>query len=127
MLGGAVLALLSACAPPEPPAPALPLDPRVSMAPDVLLASGSPVVVPQANGLQRISLVLANPSAQDRPVMHRVEWFDAEGQPWPTNLSSPRRMTVPRFGEAFVTGIAPHARAVSFRIVIERDPLAPGR
>jgi uncharacterized protein YcfL len=127
MITGAVLALVSACAPQEPPPPAAPLDLRVRMAPDVLLASGSPVVVPQADGLQRVSLVLANPFAQDRPVMQRIEWFDVEGQPVSSNLSSPRRMTVPRFGEAVVTGIAPQPRAVSFRIVIERDPLASGR
>lgn len=119
IFAGAVLALVAGCAAPPPPPPPPPSDPRVFLTPDVGVFADPPIV---AYGPQlRASVRLVNPYAADRPVIQTTEWANASGMPVRSLLSTPQRLTVPRFGDATIQIIAPNPAAVQFRIRVEPD------
>lgn len=115
---------LTACAPvPPPPAPP-PTDPRVFILPDVPITADAPAVSTQA-GLLRVTVRLVNRTPVDIPVVATTDWADAQGRPIRSTVSAPRRLTVPRFGDAVVDSVAPRATAAAFRVRVEFDPAAP--
>lgn len=113
---GIVAGLGSACA---APTPAPPRDLRVMLTPDAGVYADAPHVVPGT--LLEASLRLVNPSPQDRPVVQTTDWIDAAGLIIQTLLSTPQRLTVPRYGDAVIRVIAPTPAAVQFRIRVEPD------
>lgn len=104
-----------------PPAPFGSRDPRVVIAPDAKLVAGPPIVTRGDSGLE-VSLELENPTPSDMAVLVTTDWFDAAGRPVETVMSLPRRVTVPRFADSFVRGIAPTTSVSGFRIHVEPDP-----
>jgi hypothetical protein len=54
-------------------------------------------------------------------VLASTEWTDAAARPISSSMSVPRRMTVPRFGDALVDSLAPRADAVNFRVTVAPD------
>lgn len=109
---------LSACA--SPVQSQQRLDPRVSVAPDVMLSVSKPNVSKQ-NGLMRVTLALHNTTGYDVPVLVETDWFDAQNRPIPTVMSLPERLTVPRYGDAVVDSLAPRPAAFGFHIRLESD------
>ena len=116
LLGALLLSALSACvAPPAPPV----RDPRVQLTPDLGLLA-DPVVMAPGPGV-RGQVRLVNPSSTDRSVIQTTEWASATGMPVRSILSSPRRLTVPRFGDAVIEVIAPNPQAIRFQVRVEPD------
>jgi hypothetical protein len=116
---GAAVAVMSCTAPPPPERPAG--DPRVFITPDLPLAAAAPIVSRGVSGLE-VSLRLLNPTPVDFAVLATTDWIDAAGRPVDTVISRPRRITVPRFGDATVQSTAPKESVSDFRIRIEPDP-----
>ncbi|MBC7800004.1 MAG: hypothetical protein H7Z10_05235 [Gemmatimonadaceae bacterium] len=116
-LAAAIMMLVAGCTPPPPPAP--PGDPRVFLTPDAGVFADPPIVAfgPELRG----SVRLVNPGPNDRPVIQTTEWANASGMPVRSLLSTPQRLTVPRFGDATIQVIAPSRAAVQFRIRVEPD------
>lgn len=115
---------LAACAPVPPPPPAPPTDPRVYILPDLPITADPPIVSTQA-GMLRVTVRLVNRTPEDIPVVAITDWADAQGRPIRSTVSAPRRLTVPRFGDAVVDSVAPRATATAFRVRVEFDPAAP--
>ena len=120
--GFALAAGLAACAPPAPPR-AVSLDPRVAITPDAAVFADAPIMGMQSS-LLSVSVRLSNPRGADVPVLQTMDWIDAAGVPIRSVMSAPRRMTVPRFGDATVQGIAPSPAARDFRLRVEPDFVA---
>jgi uncharacterized protein YcfL len=97
----------------------VPTDPRVFLTPDAGVLAEPPVVV--AAPMLRVSVRLVNPTGADRPVLQTVDWTNAEGLPVRSLMSRPQRLTVPRYGDATISFIAPTPAATQFRIRVEPD------
>ena len=82
----------------------------------------APTVVP--GPLLRAAVRLVNPSGMDRPVVQTTDWVNAAGMPVRSLLSTPQRLTVPRYGDATIQVIAPNPAALQFRIRVEPDVAA---
>lgn len=89
------------------------------LAPDAGVFADPAVVL--AGPLLRASVRLVNPSSTDRAVLQTTDWVNASGLPVRTLLSAPQRLTVPRFGDATISVIAPNAAASQFRVRVEPD------
>jgi uncharacterized protein YcfL len=117
--GGMLALALAACA--APPAPPASVDPRVVIVPGLPITTGAPLVTKQS-GMLRVTATLANGTPQDIPVLATTDWIDPQGRSIASVVSRPRRLTVPRFGDAVLDSIAPRASATGFRIRVELDP-----
>ena len=111
------LALLSCAAPPPLPPPT---DPRISLAPGLPISADAPSVS-TTNGMMRVAVLLSNGTDRDVPVITTTEWIDAAAQPMRSVMSAPRRMTIPRFGDATIDSLAPRSDAVGFRVNVAPD------
>lgn len=79
-------------------------------------------IVSRDNGLLSLSLRLENPTAKDIKVVTITDWMDGAGRPVATVMSTPRHVTVPRYGDTFLSGVAPRGDIVSFHVRVEPDP-----
>lgn len=94
-------------------------DPRIEITPDARVFADPPIVI--GGSLLRVSVRIANPSSTDRPVMETTDWQNLAGQPIRSLMSAPQRLTIPRYGDASISKIAPNPDAVQFHIRIEPD------
>jgi hypothetical protein len=107
---------LAACAPPPPPG-----DPRVTLVPGLPLTADVPNVSTE-NGLLRVVVVLSNRTDRDVAVLAMAEWTDEAARPLRSVMSAPRRLTVPRFGNANLDSLAPNSAAAGFHVNVQPDP-----
>lgn len=93
-------------------------DPRVFVTQDAGVAAER-LIVTQKKPIQG-SLRIVNTTSEDLPISQTTTWFDFTGLPIRTLLSSPERMVVPRYGDAYIKLISPSPSAVDFNVRIER-------
>ena len=71
----------------------------------------------------KVTLLLANTTADAQRLNYRVEWLDKDGAPIQGALPVARAATVPALGYASLTAVATHPKAAGFRIWLT-EPLA---
>ncbi len=110
------LALATCAAPQSPPL----ADPRIFLVPGLPISADAAGVSVE-NGLMRVAVRLSNRTDRDVPVLVMTEWTDREARPMRSVTSRPRRLTVPRFGDAAIDSLAPGSNAADWRMSVEPD------
>ena len=70
-------------------------------------------------GMENVLVEAESRSRFDKKVRYRVSWYSANGEPFKTIMSRWQNRTLPPKGSLEISSVAPHARAVAYKVEIE--------